>query len=81
MVVHAEFLHFWDAKFSSTILVVYKVSFIYFLGVALSFSRSSYIVNENRGPSQPVLILSNPLLCCSISVMIKIEEGTAKGKV
>ena len=46
----------------------------------LSFTKPSFSVNENNGPAQPVLFLSQPVDCCStISVWVNIEEDTAKG--
>ena len=37
-------------------------------------------VREDNGPVQPVLVLSRPLDCCSVSVMIKVEDVSAIGK-
>ena len=51
-----------------------------FTDIILSFTASSYRVNENNGPAQPVLVLSHAIDCCStISVWVNIEEDTAKG--
>ena len=63
---------------------MYMVTFVIdcclnLIEISVSFSQSSYTVNENSGPLQPVLVLSSPLLCCSGSVLIKIDENTAKG--
>lgn len=47
----------------------------------MAFSRSLYFVDENGGPSQPILILSSQILCCSVSVMIRVDEKTATGEL
>lgn len=51
------------------------------LAISLEFERSSYEVNENSGPSQPVLVLDAALECCSIAVTVIVENVTAKGYV
>ena len=52
----------------------------HFTDITLSFTDSSYRVNENNGPAQPVLVLSHAIDCCStISVWVNIEDDTAKG--
>ena len=54
--------------------------FISFAEIKLSFTKPSFSVNENNGPAQPVLVLSQPVDCCStISVWVNIKEDTAKG--
>lgn len=50
-----------------------------FIGISLQFVYSSYDVDENDGPAQPVLTLDGPLECCYISVIVKVEDMTAKG--
>ena len=40
-----------------------------------------YFVVENGGPVQPVINISSPLECCSFTVLIKVEDITAKGKI
>ena len=54
--------------------------FVYIADTTISFTQPSYSVNENNGPAQPVLKLSQPVDCCStISVWVNIEDDTAKG--
>jgi len=49
--------------------------------VSIAFDQPSYTVNEDNGKIELVLGLSSPLGCnCSVSVMIRIDEMTAKGK-
>ena len=53
---------------------------LYFVDIELQFTRASYSVNENNGPAQPVLTLSESVDCCStISVYINVQQRTAKG--
>ena len=54
--------------------------YLCFIDILLQFGSSSYDVNENNGPAQPVLTLDGPLECCSISVTVKVEDISAKGK-
>ena len=44
----------------------------------ISFGQPMYSVNENEGPIQPVLVLSNPS-STDITVQVTDEEGTASG--
>ena len=44
--------------------------------ITIQFSTSAYDVNENSGTAQPVLQLDPALECCSVSVLIKIEDFT-----
>ena len=47
----------------------------------ISFNSESFKATESNGPSQPVLVLSEPVDCCStISVYVHIEEMDAKCK-
>ena len=51
----------------------------FYLTVAtISFNQSAYSVNENEGPVQPVLVLSNPS-STDVTVRITDGEGTATG--
>ena len=60
--------------------MLFLVSFSPITEITISFTQPSYSVNENNGPAQPVLKLSQPVDCCStISVWVNIEEDTAKG--
>ena len=53
---------------------------VYFLDISMGFVRSMYGVDENSGLVQPVLGLDGPIECCSISVTVKVEDISAKGK-
>ena len=43
------------------------------------FSETMYSVNENAGPAQPVLVLSNPSTT-PITVRVANTDGTASGE-
>ena len=43
------------------------------------FSNTTYSVDENAGPAQPVLVLSNPSLM-DIEVTVNSNDGSATGE-
>ena len=43
------------------------------------FSNTTYSVDENAGPAQPVLVLSNPL-SMDIEVTVNSNDGSATGE-
>ena len=45
----------------------------------VSFSQSTYSVNEDDGPAQPVLVLSNPS-STDITVQVESNDITATGE-
>ena len=45
----------------------------------VSFSQSTYSVNEDDGPAQPVLVLSNPS-STDITVQVRDNGNTATGE-
>ena len=47
--------------------------------ISISFSQSSYSVNETVGSLQPVLVLSNPS-SANITVIVLSDNDTATGK-
>ena len=47
--------------------------------IAISFSQSTYSVDEDDGPAQPVLVLSNPS-STDITVQVRSNNITATGK-
>ena len=49
-------------------------------GASVAFSLRGYAVVEDDGPAQPVLILNRPIECCSVSIAVKVQDVTAKGK-
>ena len=52
---------------------------IYYVVITVAFNQSTYSVNENSGPVQPVLVLSN-LSTIDITVEIMNNDNTAIGK-
>ena len=44
----------------------------------VSFSQSVYTINENGGPVEPVIVLSNPS-STDVTVQIRDRGGTATG--
>ena len=44
----------------------------------VSFSQSTYNVNENKGSVEPVLVLSNPS-STDVTIRVTDREGTATG--
>ena len=63
--------------FESAILHMYYV--VCYVVITVSFNQSTYSVNENSGPVQPVLVLSSPSTV-NISVQIMNNDNTASGK-
>ena len=51
----------------------------YYLVVTISFNQSTYSVDEDDGPAQPVLVLSNPS-STDISVQVRSNDITATGE-
>ena len=49
------------------------------LGVSVALSSDAYKFNEDVGDAELVLTLDGPITCCSVSVAVKFESGTAKG--
>ena len=49
------------------------------LGCVVSFNQSIYIVDEDDGPAQPVLVLSNPS-STDITVQVLNEDYGAIGE-
>jgi len=47
--------------------------------VAVSFNQSTYSIDEDEGPAQPVLVLSNPL-STDITVQVTSNDITATGE-
>ena len=65
----------------STIRYVVMVYYIYIINLTvatISFNQSAYSVNENEGPVQPVLVLSNPS-STDVTVQVKDGEDNATG--
>ena len=46
--------------------------------ITVEFTMRVFFVSEINGPAQPVLRLSRPLDCCTISVRVKVDDRTAK---
>ena len=56
-----------------------KCTNFYLLACTVMFSQSTYSVNEDDGPAQPVLVLSNPS-STDITVQVRDDENTATGE-
>ena len=52
--------------------------FYYCLDPSVTFSQTTYSVDEDDGPAQPVLVLSNPS-STNITVQVITSDVTAKG--
>ena len=48
------------------------------IALTVFFDQSSYHMNENRGPVQPILVLSNPS-STDITVQVNDNSSTAMG--
>ena len=59
--------------------VLCKIIIISFLAITVNFERPTYSVDEDDGPAQPVLVLSNPSLM-NITVRVRGNDNTATGK-
>ena len=66
-----------NSFFKSAILHTYHV--ICYIVRAVCFNQSTYNINENSGPVQLVMVLSNPLTF-GITVEIINNDNTANGK-
>ena len=51
----------------------------FLIAVVIMFSQSTYSVNEDDGPVQPVLVLSEPS-STDITVQVFNADGTATGE-
>jgi len=75
----------WSVKLSLSFIfvnaevmyTVYYTSFV--IGSVVTFSQSTYIVDEDDGPAQPVLILSNPS-STDITVQVTSNDITTTGE-
>ena len=54
----------------------YVYYYYYFIDIILRFSQTTYRINENDGPFQPVLVLSNPSLA-DITIQVMDSEVSA----
>ena len=59
-------------------LVMLSLSY-YYIDVSVAFSTNSRFVEEGIGQVELTLTLDGPIDCCSVSVAVKFEDGTAKG--
>ena len=60
-------------------LISFVLCFICHSVANVSFDRSAYGVDEDNGPAQPVLVLSNPL-STDIIVQVNATDGSATGQ-
>ena len=61
------------------IMKVSLIFFLFLLAITVNFEQSMYSVNENAGPAQPVLVLSNPS-STDITVQVFNTDGSATGE-
>ena len=66
-------------KQSIILLIAHVLLFFYLVGITVMFSERMYSVNENAGPAQPVLVLSNPS-SMTFTVQIRSVDNTATSK-
>ena len=59
--------------------LVFLLFVVSFLAITVNFERPTYSVDEDDGPAQPVLVLSNPSLM-NITVRVRDDNNTATGK-
>ena len=70
---------------SIRVIAIYRVPyshyicFLYSVAVSVSFNQSTYIVNENDGSVQAVLVLSNSVVI-DIAVQVRTIDNTAIGE-
>ena len=57
------------------IKVMYCIA-LFYLAITVSFSQTTYNVDEDGGPAQPVLVLSNPS-STDITVQVRDTQNTA----
>ena len=57
----------------------YYTNCVLLIDVSVSFNQSTYSVDEDDGPAQPVLVLSNPS-STDITVHVRSNDITATGE-
>ena len=57
------------------IIMLTKIHYL-LTAITVTFSQSKYSVNEDDGPAQPVLVLSNPS-STNITVQVRDNQNTA----
>ena len=62
------------SKVASVLVIIFIL-----LAIAIQFEQSTYTVDEDDGPAQPVLVLSNPS-STDITVQVFSQDNTAIGK-
>ena len=55
------------------------MSFLFCIAIIIIFNQSTYSVDEDDGPAQPVLVLSNPSSTV-ITVQVRSNDITATGE-
>ena len=53
--------------------------FCCFSEVTIAFNKPVFAVREDNGPAEPVLQLSGPIHCCTVSVWVNINGINATG--
>ena len=62
------------SKVASVLVIIFIL-----LAIAIRFEQSTYTVDEDDGPAQPVLVLSNPS-STDTTVQVFSQDNTAIGK-
>ena len=58
---------------------MHYIILLYYVALTVRFSESMYSVNENAGPAQPTVVLSNPS-STDITVQVTTTAGSATGE-
>ena len=73
--------HKYSVTFKSSVVVIslLNLSFCLLVVITVTFSQSTYSYDEDAGPAQHVLVLSNPS-STDITVQVFSTDGTATGE-
>ena len=64
---------------TESFFVTFPFVIIYTVAINVTFDQSTYNINEDDGPVQPVLVLSNPS-STDITVQVRSRDITATGE-
>ena len=79
---------YWDSCELSVYVLIHAIqsycinvfTYCYYLpAITVIFSQTTYSVDEDDGPAQPMLVLSNPLTT-AITVQVTNTDGSATGE-
>ena len=55
--------------------------YIHCVAITIMFGKTTYSVNEDAGPAQPVIVLTNPSSTdTSVQINVSSSDGSATGK-